>query len=256
MKKSYDFEYEYLRFDNLNFKLAVLQQLIFEKKVFKPEYDFGDFYEEAYGDDADYDEASEKYAQRALYYFTHLPVPRECAKYITEINATIDNEIYYEIYPEWTGEDIFYINRISQQEVSQFPKLRYITFWYMSDCVDELKKQMRPLKIKVSTARADGEKAVSFWASIALIALLVIILGALGGYIFYQRYANVEVSDGETIVSEEEHGIFEQSDDTSSGSGFDFDEVEIELQDDVTETVRKYIEQQLASSNIEKGTEN
>lgn len=255
MKKNYDFEYTYLRFDNLNFKLAVLQQLIFEKKVFKPEYDFGDFYEEVYQDDADYDEACEKYAQRALNYFTYLPVPTEFAKYINEINATIDDEIYYEIYPEWTGEDLFYINRISEQEVTQFPKLKSITFWYMSDCVDELIKQMRPLKIKVSTARADGKKAVSVWTSIVLIALIVIVPGALGGYIFHHRYADVEVFVHEPIVSEEEHGIFKESDDNSNGSESDFDKVEIEIQDDVEEMVKKYIEEQLDSSSIEEGAE-
>ncbi|MGL5259902.1 MAG: DUF6892 domain-containing protein [Lachnospiraceae bacterium] len=257
MKKNYDYESKYLQFDNLNFKLAVLQQLIFEKKVFKPEYDFGDFYEEVYNDDANYDEVIEKYAQRALFYFTNLSIPGKYAKYITEINATIDDEIYYEIYPEWTGENFFYINRISEREVSQFPKLRYITFLYMSDYVDELKKQMKPLKIKVSTARADQEKAISFWISVLLITFIVSILGILGGFLFYQKYADVEVFEGETetIISEEDHNFFEESEDASSDSEFNSYESKTNLDESIAE-LRKFLDEQLESSTFEKGTEN
>lgn len=183
-----------LHFDNINFKLAVLQQLIFEKKLFSPEYDFGDFYEMAYDDDADYEEEYEKYCARALQYFTYLSVPSEYAESITRIDASIDDDIYYEICPEWDGDDRFYINEISEREAIQFPKLRDITFWYMSDCVEELKKQLKPLKIKVNTARPNGEKTVSLWSSAALLLLPAILCGLLAGLFFAQRYGDIEVT--------------------------------------------------------------
>lgn len=204
MNNNVDFEFkgESLKFSNLNFKLAVLQQLMFEKKIFLPEYDFEDLYTMAYAEEADYNKASELYAQRVLHYFEELSIPSEFAKDITHIHAAIDDEIYYKIYPEWTGSDIFNINRISQYEVLQFPKLTYLSFWNMSDNVKGLKEQLKPLNVDVYTGSADGGKRSPLWLSASFLLIPTMICGLLSGYYFFQRYGDVKVTTTETYFEQ------------------------------------------------------
>lgn len=223
MKKQEEYEYKYLRFDHLNFKLAILQQLIFEKKVFKPIYDFGDF-------------CSNGYAQKALEYFKYLPVPAKYAQDITEINVNIDDEIYYEIYPEGTRNVSLYINEISTREITQFSKLKYISFSYETPYINELKKQLRPLKIKVFTARQNGEKPISIKFSILFMILSSLIFGSLGGLIFYQRYKDVEVVFHESAPFEEDQdSVTEDLEDKN------IDNSESTITSDYLEDLKKYL---------------
>lgn len=204
MKKNSDIDmYQTnLRFDNLNFKLAVLQHLIFEKKVFSPEYDFGDFEEIYYRQDystEECDEALEEYIQNALHYFTYLKIPMDLAMHVTELQIAAGDDIYFEINPEECGEDgRFNVDRISDREVSQFPKLKRISFWYMSNNVEGLRKQLRAHKIKVEM----GEKEIGDGNTKVippLVAMLCLVIAAVGvggatGKLFSNHYQDYEVT--------------------------------------------------------------
>lgn len=203
MKKKHDYDtyQSNLRFDNLNFKLAVLQHLIFEKKVFSPNYDFGDFEEMYYQEDLsmeECDEAVEQYVQHALQYFTYLNVPADLAKHVTELQIDAGDDIYYEINPEWCGEDgMFDVDKISDREISQFPKLKRISFWYMSNNVEELKKQLKAHKVKVELGAKEigrgNRTRVSLVAACLCLIIATMGVGGISGKLFLNRYQDYEV---------------------------------------------------------------
>lgn len=243
-KSEFDTYQSELRFDNLNFKLAVLQNLIFEKKVFSPQYEFEGiqdrYYEEEYSPE-EYEEAMERYIREALQYFTYLKVPAEMAKYVTELQITAGDDIYFEIAPEWDGEErLFNVDYISDREIAQFPQLKKISFWYMSDQVEALRKQLKKHRIKVELGQKDASKRISGMAALFCILTAAVGMGAVTGGIFANRYRDVEVSwSEEPITTNEAEKPGEADSDTDSNTGsdvqYDYDESQAELKDKLEE---------------------
>ena len=117
---------EFLYFDHLNFKLVIIQVLMYEEELLKPAFDIYDFAEEF--SELDIDTDSMDIIQPALEYFEKLQIPREYAKHIQEIDMDGGNEIYMNIIPQWDGEDeTFDLNEVSVEELKQFPNLKKAT---------------------------------------------------------------------------------------------------------------------------------
>lgn len=127
---------EFLYFDHLNFKLAIIQVLMYEEELLKPAFDIFDFAEEF--SDLDIDTESMEIIQPALEYFEKLQIPREYTKHIQEIDMDGGNEIYMNIIPQWDGEDeTFDLNEVSVEELKQFPNLKEATI--MTSNFDKVK---------------------------------------------------------------------------------------------------------------------
>ena len=117
---------ECLVFDNFNFKLAVIQELMYEQEVLKPYFDI-------------YDYKAFKKAKWNL----------ETEKNIERIRMDGGNDIYMNIAPMWDGEDQrFDIDKLSEQELRQFPNLRYMSV--LTGRLDELRKVCEPMGIELS----------------------------------------------------------------------------------------------------------
>ena len=117
---------EFLHFDHLNFKLAIIQVLMYEEEVLKPVFDIFDFAEEF--SDLDIDTESMEIIQPALDYFEKLQIPKEYAQHVQEIDMDGGNEIYMNLIPQWDGEDeTFDLNEVSEEELKQFPNLEEAT---------------------------------------------------------------------------------------------------------------------------------
>ncbi|XOQ51951.1 MAG: hypothetical protein ACFWT7_01015 [Succiniclasticum sp.] len=71
------FPRKYVAFDNLNFKLAVIQVLMYDLEVLKPRFDIYDFAEQSSGEEIDTE--SETIIKPALDYFADLPIPADLA---------------------------------------------------------------------------------------------------------------------------------------------------------------------------------
>ena len=118
-------EEECVTFTNFNFKLAVVQELMYSLEILKPYFDIYDYlsFKKSRANTE-----TEKNIRAAVEFFKKLPVPQRLANELTEITMDGGNEIYSNIAPLWDGEDErFDLNEISREELKCFPNLRKIT---------------------------------------------------------------------------------------------------------------------------------
>ena len=117
---------EVLHFDNITFKLAIIQVLMYDLEVLKPVFNIFDFAEEA--SELNIDTESMEIIQPALDYMINLPIPKKYAEQVQEIDMDGGNEIYMNLIPQWDGEDdSFDLNEVSLKELQQFPNLKQAT---------------------------------------------------------------------------------------------------------------------------------
>lgn len=117
---------KYLHFDNLNFKLAIIQVLMYDLEILKPVFDIYNFAEEF--SELDIDTESTELIEPALDYFKNLQIPQKYANQVKEIDMDGGNEIFMNLIPQWDGEDdIFDLNEVSLVELKQFPNLKQAT---------------------------------------------------------------------------------------------------------------------------------
>ena len=117
---------ELLHFDNINFKLTIIQVLMYDLRVLKPYFDIYDFAEEF--SEEEIDTESIEIIQPALEYMINLPIPKKYAEKVQEIDMDGGNEIYMNLIPQWDGEDeTFDLNEVGVEELRQFPNLEEAT---------------------------------------------------------------------------------------------------------------------------------
>lgn len=117
---------ELLHFDNINFKLTIIQVLMYDLEVLKPVFNIFDFAEEF--SELDIDTESMEIIQPALDHFEKLQIPKEYAQHVQEIYMDGGNEIYLNLIPQWDGEgDSFDLNEVSLKELRQFSNLKQAT---------------------------------------------------------------------------------------------------------------------------------
>ena len=137
---------EVLHFDNINFKLAIIQVLMYDLEVLKPVFNIFDFAEEA--SELNIDTESMEMIQPALDYMINLPIPKKYSEQVQEIDMDGGNEIYMNLIPQWDGEDdSFDLNEVSLKELQQFPNLKQATI--MSSNFEKVKDIFESQGIKV-----------------------------------------------------------------------------------------------------------
>ena len=139
---------EVLHFDNINFKLAIIQVLMYDLEVLKPIFNIFDFAEEA--SELNIDTESMEIIQPALDYMINLPIPKKYAEQVQEIYMDGGNEIYMNLIPQWDGEDdCFDLNEVSLKELQQFPNLKQATI--ISSNFEHVKEifDMQGVQVKV-----------------------------------------------------------------------------------------------------------
>ena len=120
-------ESSYLHFENFNFKLAILQILMYDFNVLDSQFDIYEFvdtynHRPIYLQEEGYDIIPEVYE-----YFKDIEIEVDYAQYVQEIVMDPMHEIYTHIFPYWDGsDDLFDINEVSFHELSQFKNLKKI----------------------------------------------------------------------------------------------------------------------------------
>ena len=133
-----------LYFDNLNFKLAIIQVLMYDLKLLSPEFDIYDF-ADRYKEEIDTD--SDTVIEPVMNFFENLQVPKRLAPYVETIYMDGGNDVYMNIIPQWDGEDgSFDLNEITLTELQQFPNLKEATI--MSSNFDKVKDVFEVANIK------------------------------------------------------------------------------------------------------------
>lgn len=138
---------ECLVFDTFNFKLAVINELMYNQEVLKPYFDIYDYmaFKKAH-----WNLETDKNVRAAVNYFKELPIPARLADFVTEINMDGSDEIYMNIAPEWDGEDErFDFNSISESELKQFKNLKKMLIFGNDKDAAKLQKICTPLGIEV-----------------------------------------------------------------------------------------------------------
>ena len=139
---------ELLHFDNINFKLTIIQVLMYDLRVLKPYFDIYDFADEF--SELEIDTESMEIIQPALDYMINLPIPKKYAEQVQEIYMDGGNEIYLNLIPQWDGEDDgFDLNEVSLKELQQFPNLKEATI--ISSNFEHVKEtfDMQGVQVKV-----------------------------------------------------------------------------------------------------------
>ena len=115
-----------LQFYNFNFKLAIMQVLMYEKGLLEPKFDIFDFAYAYKGREIDPEyEGYDDVIPEAAEWFWNYPIPARLAQEVTEINMDGGDDINCQLAPQWDGEDdLFSLNGLEEAEVRQFPNLK------------------------------------------------------------------------------------------------------------------------------------
>ena len=117
-----------LTFTSFNFKLAVMEVLMYEKGLLAPELDAHEFAREYSRRKIDIGAEGYEPIPEIRKWLEKYPVPARLAPEITEIEMDGGSEIYTQLCPFWDGEDgAFDLNTITEAELRQFPNLKHIT---------------------------------------------------------------------------------------------------------------------------------
>lgn len=139
-------ESDILHFDTLNFKLAIIQVLMYDLHLLKPEFDIYDFADQYKGEKIDTD--SDIIIEPAMNFFKEMEIPKNFAPYVEMLYMDGGNDLYMNIIPQWDGEDdSFDLNEITLEELQQFPNLKKAII--MSSNFDKVKEVFEAANIAV-----------------------------------------------------------------------------------------------------------
>lgn len=130
-----------LKFDNFNFKLCVIQELMYRKNLLLPRFDVYEFVEEYEARKIDIDEEGYEPIEEIVDWFKKVEIPVSLAANVEEIIMDGGNEIYMQIIPFWDGEDDYFdIKDITENEIKQFANLKRITLLPSEDNIKLIEK--------------------------------------------------------------------------------------------------------------------
>ncbi len=121
-----------LKFKDPNFRLAVINVLMYEKNIIKPAIDPFDFAENYSKRDIDIEEEGYEIIPEIMEYFNELEILESQVKDIEEVHQDGGDDIYMTICPFWSGEDDIF-NICSAEDSLLLPKLKKITLFGPDD---------------------------------------------------------------------------------------------------------------------------
>ena len=120
---------EKIVFADFNFKLSVVQILMYEKGLIEPAFDVYEFAERYTVREIDIEEDGYEIIPEVKDWFEQLEVDQKFTGEITSIQQDGGNDIYAQLFPFWSGEtDDFNIQ--SFEDVDQFKNLKEMELFY------------------------------------------------------------------------------------------------------------------------------
>lgn len=117
-----------LNFTDFNFKLAVVQQLMYEKELLLPKFDVYEFADEYPKREIDVLSESGEPIREVIAWFKKLEIPLRLADEIEEIHMDGGSDVYQQIIPDWDGEDEYFdLKKITPEDLAQFKNLKKMT---------------------------------------------------------------------------------------------------------------------------------
>lgn len=139
---------EKIEFKDFNFKLAIIEELMYNKELLKPKFDVYEFAEITKIKGFSATEGGYEPIPEVVEYFKAIEIDKKFAEQVTEIYQDGGNEIYMNVTPQWDGEDDVF-NIQSFDDIKHFPNLKKMTLFETdSKVIEELKSkgiEIKPL---------------------------------------------------------------------------------------------------------------
>lgn len=119
---------EKIEFADFNFKLAIIEDLMYNKELLQPKFDVFEFVELFDKRVIDTDEEGYEPIPEVVDYFKKLEIDKKLAEQVTEIYQDGGNEVYMNIIPYWDGEDDGF-NIGNYEDFKHFPNLKKMTLF-------------------------------------------------------------------------------------------------------------------------------
>ena len=134
-----------IEFEDFGFKLAIIQELMYEKKLLKPKFDLYEFAKNYKKRKIDIELEGYEPIEEVTQYFKDLPIPKRLATEVTKITLDYGNQIYNQLicFAEGDEEDW---EVLSANDVKHFPNLKECNVFVKKQIVEEFEK----LGIKVN----------------------------------------------------------------------------------------------------------
>ena len=120
---------QFATFQDFNFKLAVIQVLMYEKNIIEPRFDVWAFAEQYAQRRIDVDDEGYEIIPEVKQYFEELAVPSAALTDIEELFQDGGNDIYMQLCPFWSGEDDIF-NIQSAADASLLPNLKSVVLFH------------------------------------------------------------------------------------------------------------------------------
>lgn len=131
---------EKIEFADFNFKLAVIQELMYNKELLKPAFDLYEFVENYAGREIDIEEEGYEFIPEVTAYFEALEIDKKYAPEITAISQDGGDDIYGHMLRFWDGEDDTF-NITKFEDVRHFPNLKRMNLFH-ADNLAEIQAQL------------------------------------------------------------------------------------------------------------------
>ncbi len=138
---------EKIEFADFNFKLAVIQQLMYNKKLIEPAFDLYDFVDNYKEREIDVEEEGYEFIPEVIEYFKNLEIDKKYAEEIVEIYQDGGDDIYGHVLRFWDGEDDTF-NIRNFEDIKHFKNLIKMTIFYTEN-FEEIKTYLNQLNIEV-----------------------------------------------------------------------------------------------------------
>lgn len=139
---------EPLVFKDFDFKLAIIEELMYRQDLLVPKFKISEFIELYKERKIDFNKEGYAPIPEALEYFKNLPIDAKLAEKVTSIYQDGGNEVYMNIAPLWDGEDDNFTIK-SYEDVAMFPNLKEMTIFH-DEAGDELLESLRAKRIEAN----------------------------------------------------------------------------------------------------------
>ncbi len=120
---------EKLVFTDFNFKLAVMQELMYKQELLKPKFDLYEFVKFHTARAIDVEAEGYEFIAEVTDYFQQFEIEKALADKISNLQQDGGNDIYLEVLRFWDGEDDVF-NIRSFKDAAQFKNLKSISLFY------------------------------------------------------------------------------------------------------------------------------
>jgi len=130
-----------IQFQDFNFKLLIIEELMYNQALLKPKFDVYEFVKLYRKREINIENEGDDPIPEVIKYFEMLEIDEELAKEVVELYQDGGNYIYSNIIPFWSGEN-GYFDIGSYADVKLFPNLKRMTVFKMD------KKEVEILETK------------------------------------------------------------------------------------------------------------